>query len=229
MNRPQNMTNDPTVLYDENYYETGLIKGISGYVNYSWMPELTLKMAHHLICELKIGPTDTLLDFGCAKGFLVKAMRILGVDAYGVDVSNYAISQCPTDVVKFCQQISCDDKDAGFTRHYNWMLSKDVFEHIEEDQLRKIMTAAHKFVDHMFLVIPLGKDDTSGQFVIAEYDKDITHVTAKTAQWWQKLFEETGWTLEFMTHSFKGIKENWTQAHPLGNIFVKLNSDSSVK
>jgi len=34
-----------------------------------------------------------LLDIGCAKGFLVEDLRELGVDAYGMDVSSYAIGE----------------------------------------------------------------------------------------------------------------------------------------
>jgi len=39
------------------------------------------------------------LDLGCAKGFLVEDLRSMGIDAYGIDISNYAISQAK-DVVK---------------------------------------------------------------------------------------------------------------------------------
>lgn len=39
-----------------------------------------------------------ILDVGCAKGFLVKALTDLGVEAYGVDVSEYAISNAPADI-----------------------------------------------------------------------------------------------------------------------------------
>jgi SAM-dependent methyltransferase len=38
------------------------------------------------------------LDIGCAKGFLVKAFRELGIESYGVDVSEYAISKSPESV-----------------------------------------------------------------------------------------------------------------------------------
>ena len=42
---------------------------------------------------LPIAEGERILDFGCAKGFLVKAMRILDVAAQGVDVSKYAIDR----------------------------------------------------------------------------------------------------------------------------------------
>ncbi len=38
------------------------------------------------------------LDVGCAKGFLVKAFREVGVEAWGVDISEYALSSAPEDV-----------------------------------------------------------------------------------------------------------------------------------
>ena len=43
-----------------------------------------MRMAHHLITEFNNAEKQS--DFGCAKGFLVKALRLLNVEAYG-DVS----------------------------------------------------------------------------------------------------------------------------------------------
>ena len=39
------------------------------------------------------------LDVGCAKGFLVEDLRSFGVDAYGIDISQYAID-CASEAVK---------------------------------------------------------------------------------------------------------------------------------
>ena len=44
----------------------------------------------------------TVLDAGCAMGFLVEALRDRGVDAVGVDVSEYAISQVRPDMRSAC-------------------------------------------------------------------------------------------------------------------------------
>jgi ubiquinone/menaquinone biosynthesis C-methylase UbiE len=39
------------------------------------------------------------LDIGCAKGFLVKDLIALDIDAYGIDVSEYALMNCEPEVV----------------------------------------------------------------------------------------------------------------------------------
>ena len=97
-------------LYDENYFERGLQLGISGYTSYSWMPELTLKMAEFLAEDLNLR-NKTALDFGCAKGYLVKALRIYGIEAYGYDASEYAISQAPKEIGRYCSNLR------SFLRH----------------------------------------------------------------------------------------------------------------
>lgn len=38
------------------------------------------------------------LEIGCAKGYVVEALRDFGVDAYGIDVSEYAISCAREDI-----------------------------------------------------------------------------------------------------------------------------------
>jgi hypothetical protein len=163
------------------------------------------------------------LDYGCAKGFLVKALRILDVDSWGVDLSDYAISQAPSEVRKYCSRIMGSDDPAAFSRDYDWLLSKDVFEHIAEDDLRKLLAHARRRVKRMFAVIPLGVSDSGANFVVPDYDRDITHVTARTASWWEALFVSTGWKVDRFSHTFPGVKENWTNAWPEGNAFFVLS------
>src|SRR5437868_9639087 len=44
----------------------------------------------------------TVLDVGCAKGFLVECLRDRGVDAFGFDISDYAIGEIRSDIKQFC-------------------------------------------------------------------------------------------------------------------------------
>ena len=43
------------------------------------------------------------LEIGCAKGFVVEAMRDLGIDAYGIDVSQYAKDCAREDIKPYLQ------------------------------------------------------------------------------------------------------------------------------
>jgi len=56
-----------------------------------------------LAVELKkLFAPKTVLDLGCGKGFLVYAFRRLGIEAYGADISEYALSNslCPSYIYK---------------------------------------------------------------------------------------------------------------------------------
>jgi len=215
---------DPSV-YNQEYFETGPIAGVSGYMNYRWMPELTIRMAHKFIQSFPIDPKDRVLDFGCAKGYLVRALRILDIEAYGVDISGYAIEKRDGAVSEFCRQISGSDDANLFDGKYDWMIAKDVFEHIHEPELRVLLQHAHGRVHRIFAAIPLGIDNECGKYVIAAYDQDVTHVLAKTFEWWRALFESEGWNLERAKFTYPGCKENWTQKWDQGNGFFILSSN----
>ena len=66
------------MTYDKDYYECGIESGKSLYNNYRWMPELTIPFCSRIVEHLKISTEQKVLDFGCAKGYSVKAMRLLG-------------------------------------------------------------------------------------------------------------------------------------------------------
>lgn len=205
--------------YDADYFERGPILGISGYMNYRWMPELTIRMAHKLVVELPIGPRESVLDFGCAKGFLVKALRILDIDASGVDVSEYAIAHADGEVRDACRHVRGTDDPAIFARDYDWMLAKDVFEHLLVDELKVLLQRAHDHVRKLFVAVPLAADDQCGTYIVPQYDQDVTHRLAKSMAWWTALFNQDGWRVVRVSHEFPGCKENWTRTWAKANGF----------
>ena len=72
--------------FTKDYYEDGIRKHISGYENYSWMPTRSIPEALDIQQNFEF---KTCVDYGCAKGFLVHALRIIGCDAYGEDPKLY--------------------------------------------------------------------------------------------------------------------------------------------
>lgn len=206
-------------LYDEDYFENGIVTGKSCYVNYRWMPELTIKMAHKMIKHLEIREGNRVLDFGCAKGFLVKALRILDIDAFGCDISSYAVGEVDPEVRHVCRLMK-NNHTIPFEHKFDWIISKDVLEHIEETDIDAFLEKAHEAAERMFHVIPLA--DKQGNLVIPEYELDKTHISKKDPDWWIKKFESKGWRLVSFSYGVKGIKDNWTKKYEKGNAFFTL-------
>jgi SAM-dependent methyltransferase len=82
------------------------------------------KMAERIRIDLA---PRTVLDAGCAFGMLVEELRELGVEAFGVDVSEYAISQVGETVRPFCRQASLAEP---LSDRYDLITCVEVLEHI---------------------------------------------------------------------------------------------------
>lgn len=71
-------------------------------------------------------PTSV-LDAGCAMGFLVEELRKRGVDASGIDISEYAISQVHESVAEHCRVASLT---APLPERYDLITCIEVLEHL---------------------------------------------------------------------------------------------------
>jgi len=204
-------------IYDEDYFEHGIETGKSCYTNYRWMPELTIPMAMSYIDYLRLDRKDTILDFGGSKGFVVKALRLLHRQAWGCDISRYAIN-CVDLETRAYVRLSDGKIVVPFDRDFDYILAKDVFEHISEEDIIYVLTELRKKSKYLFSITPLGEKD---KFVIPAYNLDITHVLAKDKDWWIDKFDEAGWNLVNFSYYVGGIKESWAN-FKRGNGFFLL-------
>lgn len=204
--------------YDEDYYEKGVQLGISGYTNYRWMPELTIPMCEMMANYLCIPKNQKILDFGCAKGYLVKAFIELGYDCDGVDISEYAISQAPQEIRDRLFLYNPENLD---NKYYDTVIAKDVFEHIEPKDLSKILWELSDVTDRIFCVVPLGDGE---KYIVPEYENDITHVIRQPKEWWVEHFKKSGWNTSFFSYLLNGIKDNWSH-YTKGNGFFVLTCE----
>jgi predicted TPR repeat methyltransferase len=195
-------------MFIKDYYEDGIRKHISGYENYKWMPTRSIPEALDI---QEYFDFNTCVDYGCAKGFLVHALRIIGCDAYGEDISEYAISNCHPSVRDY---ISFPNE-----KKYDFLICKDVLEHIEVEDIPEVLENFKKKSHQFFFTIPLGDED---RFRIREYEVDITHVTKKDEEWWISIFESHGFKLNKFSYQFGSIKKKWTEQYPYGNGFFIL-------
>jgi cyclopropane fatty-acyl-phospholipid synthase-like methyltransferase len=206
---------DVASLYDEDYYERGVESAKSCYSNYRWLPELTVPMAMVLIDTMDIRPRQSVLDFGCAKGFTVKALRMLRRDASGIDISPYAVSHADPQVAAHVNLV--EDLHAwALTHRYHHVIAKDVMEHVPHDALDATLGAIASMTDTFLMVVPLGLRGDHKRYVIEAYERDVTHIIREDASWWRdalaRHFAQVNWQ-----HHIDGLKDNWQKVHPQGN------------
>ena len=201
--------------FTEAYYERGMETGLSLYSHYRWLPDLTLPMCEALVRELGITKEDSILDFGCAKGYVVKALRQMGYLAWGEDVSEYAIANVDSETRAYCVLRGASDFSWGPV--FDWILAKDVLEHLEEAECLKTLKGLRESARNLFIAVPLGDGHN---YIIPDMERDVTHKIRQPLWWWSGLVEEAGFKIVSAKFSMPGVKENWTRKWPFGNGFI---------
>jgi GT2 family glycosyltransferase/2-polyprenyl-3-methyl-5-hydroxy-6-metoxy-1,4-benzoquinol methylase len=131
-------------------------------------------VAEKIVNELR---PQRVLDAGCAKGFLVEALRDRGVEAFGFDISEYAISEVRPDIRPHCWVQRVDEP---LNERYDVITCIEVLEHVSESEA---LTAARSFATHadavLFSSTPNGFDEP-------------THENVRPIAYWLSLFGEAG-------------------------------------
>lgn len=196
--------------YDEAYYLRGRESGKSLYDNFRWLPDLTVPMARAIIQHLRMEPFDSVLDFGCARGYVVRAFRELGFNAHGVDCSEWAIRNADLSVADW---VGLGTRSPGV---FDWVIAKDVLEHVQD-----VETAVSDLVGStkkgLLAVVPLSPENGLG-YVVPEYELDVTHVHRLTLATWASMFMRAGWAVE-ARYRLKGVKDNYAK-WATGNGFI---------
>ncbi len=119
----------------------------------------------------------TALDAGCAMGFLVEALRERGVEAYGVDISEYAISQVHPNIREYCWVGSVTDP---LPQQYDLIVCIEVLEHLEPAQAEAAIANLCQYTeDILFSSSPTDH-------------KEATHLNVRPIEYWVGLFARHG-------------------------------------
>jgi SAM-dependent methyltransferase len=204
-------------FYDADYFEKGQESGKGWLQNYRWMPRRSFREALAIIDYMQLDDQSYVLDVGCAKGFIVKALRELEIRADGCDISDYALSFAPEG----CW--NCSDWTRGYDRGYTHIVIKDMLEHLTQRQLTEILNKLKNVAPQIMCVIPMGDN---GIYRILEYHKEISHLIAEDEIWWMQVFATNGWKITKHDAIIPGLKDNWkNHANGLGNHVFMLSKD----
>ena len=168
---------ETTEMYDKEYFEKHYNPP------YKRSEPRWLDFFNHIADELvrSLKPR-TMLDVGCAIGFLVEALWRRGVQAYGIDLSNYAIHQVPENLKGFCAVKSVlEPLPESFPRTYDLLTCIEVLEHLSPDEGQvAIKNIASKTRCILFSSTP--HDDLA----------ESTHVNVRPVIYWLQSFAEVG-------------------------------------
>jgi hypothetical protein len=131
-------------------------------------------LADRVVTELR---PESVLDAGCAWGLLVEALRKHGVDAYGVDISEYAISNVDDAVREFCWQASLTE---ALPQRYDLVTCIEVLEHMPRNE-------AEIAIDNLC--------DASDRILFSSSPFDYgepTHVNLRAPEDWSAQFAKRG-------------------------------------
>jgi len=162
---------EPEKLFDAKYYQTGL--GLPYERSDHWL-NFFGGIADQIIRSLR---PRTVLDVGCALGFLVEGLWDRGIPSYGFDISSFAIAQVRRDIQPYCRQASILEPIAG---RYDLITCIEVLEHLHPEET----TAA---------IANLASASDAILFSSSPTDlTESTHFNVRPTIGWLKLFAEAG-------------------------------------
>ena len=175
--------------FNKEFFDGERINGYGGY-NYDgrW-----IEVAKLIQKRYKLEPGDTLLDVGCAKGFLITdCYNFSVIDAYGIDISEYAINNCingfkPRLIIGDAKNLPYADKS------FSCVISINTIHNLNLEDCKKAireMIRVCKTPKKMFIQVDAFRN-------IDEYERMKSfNLTAKTilhVDDWLKLFKEVGY------------------------------------
>jgi hypothetical protein len=132
------------------------------------------KIAQKIVTELH--PTSA-LDAGCALGMLVESLRKLDVDAYGMDVSEFAIENADASIRDYCWVASLTDP---LPAKYDLITCIEVIEHLQPADGDRAIENLCAAADRVLL--------SSSPFDYSE----PTHVNVRPPEEWSAAFAKHG-------------------------------------
>ena len=163
-------------IYNEDYYRNYDI-GLGQPVDYK-TSEYTKTFLEGIAKRIvEVYRPKVVLDAGCAMGHLVAALRDLGVEAYGIDVSEYAISQVREDIRPYCVVGSLTEPlPKALPQYFDLVTNIEVIEHLYEPDAPLAVANLCAVTD--VVLFSSSPDDFT----------EPTHVNVQQREYWAKLF-----------------------------------------
>lgn len=174
--------------YDREYYSGGKNKGLRTVIRRSFlgiMLRIIINWYRALVIKLCINPKNA-LDVGCGQGDLINALRIFGIDAYGVEISKDAIELVSKEIAPYVKYGDITNLPYE-ANSFDLVVTFDVLEHVEQNKINKaideLIRVSRKFI--------LNKIYTKENGYMRRFHRrDFSRVSLFSKKFWQRLFVE---------------------------------------
>jgi ubiquinone/menaquinone biosynthesis C-methylase UbiE len=179
--------------YGMEYFDGTREQGYGGYhYDGRWIP-----IAQRIKEHYQLKPGDRVLDIGCAKGFLIKDLLDIcpGLEVWGLDISNYAISHSHPDVSK---HLICGTADAlpFKDNFFQAVLCINVIHNLERNRcieaLREIERVSNNGAS--YVQIDAYRNEAECDLFL---DWVLTAVTFGTPEFWKAIFSEANYSGDY--------------------------------
>lgn len=178
--------------YDADYFQNGATRG-TAYSDYLTAARSSAVYREIASAIATVFRPARALEVGCATGVVVRRLNELGIEAHGVDVSEWAIRYREHENVRLAGVEALPFPDGHFDFVYSVHALEHVPAHLKDRafaELRRVCRAGHQF--HMLPVIGLGPYVGERAAVVAGLRKDPTHALLEDRAWWLAEFARIG-------------------------------------
>ncbi|KKN46998.1 hypothetical protein LCGC14_0667380 [marine sediment metagenome] len=157
-----------------------------------------IKMSAMILDVLPIKKGDSILDVGCALGNVVYWLAYDGINAYGIDIAEYAISH--SHIKEKVKQGDVIDGLPYKKNRFDFIYSRETLEHIDRYYVPGIL-------DEMYRVLKPGgcglistRNNFADKEVIKQgnpHSADCSHLCVEPPYWWAIVAERSGFKVDY--------------------------------
>jgi SAM-dependent methyltransferase len=176
--------------YGKEYFDGSRDTGYGGYYDDGRWQRVALDIAEYF----DLGSGNNFLDIGCAKGFLVKEMLSLGIEAFGLDISKYAVRNCCFDVVGHIHLGNCIDLPFP-DNSFNAVTAINVVHNLDRDEcIQAVKEIQRVSGGRAYIQVDSYRTDEEREIFL---NWVLTAKTHGTPDFWKALFAEAGYTGDY--------------------------------
>lgn len=166
-----------------------------GYGGFNYLPRFWQPVIPTLQSHFGLDKGSSVLDVGCAKGFMMHDMAALIPDIMvkGVDVSAYAIEHAIEDM-KPHVQVADAVKLPFPNKSFDVAISINTIHNLERAECAIALRELQRVAKHAFLTVDAYHDEEERKRM---YDWNLTGRTIMHVDAWRKFFAENGYTGDY--------------------------------